>query len=755
MISLKRILLNNIVVHKNTEFVFEPGITVIRGQNGSGKSILFNTISNVLNGSMPFSVKKRDSKSVHSKNSKIEIDFINQSSYKVIQQNNDKTLTYEIFKDGESVDPRTISIASEYLHKAFPVSPEIYFSLIHLLPYRGNIIRTGSGSQRKQFFEQLFNLKYSDDILTIIKSKLSDLKNMLERKTIYDDELKSLTFTENLDSLKETLLSVNKDFDVINTEYSKKSELLQKVSSINTLKGTLVTNQTLEDLLQYKIKFDNKLKHIRELKEDLQTKIKLYKENDLLIDQYNSLKVTLEDTKFSVLTKTTEEYQNIINKINQIIPDKEKFYQNALENNAAYDKMRALEQTVNLLKTKFDSYDDALQKISNAVSETQKQNALITKLMNVADSTECPLCGSPLNKDDIAKLIDNARRIIKDYSDLLLNKETILSYYKLREQNIEFIDVKPVLDKLTSLREKLALANDRLALSKEKERLELQFNSLPKIQVLDKPDESKLKLYGDAIEKGESMILNVNKDIDTFNYINKLENDLLEYGSIDCEKFANDNKELVNKLTELSRIKADLSSKITLAESDNEKIVSINEKLDKIEKETVDFPIYEALVKAYGPKGIKIDQIKYIAEAFCANLNKYSSLLFSKKINFSVNVDNTNFNIYYEIDNRQISDVCTMSGAESRLFMLLCLISLLPFIPENLRCDTVILDEIESGMSDSTRKFVSENFYKELLNIVPKIIIVTPMSQKEFFVNSDREYEIKLKDSVTQLERVL
>ena len=58
MIELDSVHLKNIVTHKDTFFKFEDGISIIRGQNGVGKSVLFSTLSNVLYSNPPLSNKK-------------------------------------------------------------------------------------------------------------------------------------------------------------------------------------------------------------------------------------------------------------------------------------------------------------------------------------------------------------------------------------------------------------------------------------------------------------------------------------------------------------------------------------------------------------------------------------------------------------------------------------------------------------------------------------------------------------------------
>ena len=58
----------------------------------------------------------------------------------------------------------------------------------------------------------------------------------------------------------------------------------------------------------------------------------------------------------------------------------------------------------------------------------------------------------------------------------------------------------------------------------------------------------------------------------------------------------------------------------------------------------------------------------------------------------------------------QTSDVWYLSQAESKLFPLLSVIALLPLIPQNMRTNLLILDDIESSMSPETRDHVVNNF---------------------------------------------
>ena len=242
----------NNIVNKNNSLDIKPGITVIRGQNGSGKSLLLNCIPNVFDGCPPL-LKKKDAKAIHSGNSAIGIKYkFNNDEYKVSQICNKNSLTYKISKNDEELDPRTSSIAKEYLEKIFPISTSQYYSLVHLTPYRASVLLSGTGPQRKEFFEELFHLNISENTLESVKAQLNILKRNQDEKDILTNRLKDLTFVEDIDKLKEEYVKIDEEHKTLDKQYQEYSKNIQIITSISTyrsqLKSGLSENEVREKL---------------------------------------------------------------------------------------------------------------------------------------------------------------------------------------------------------------------------------------------------------------------------------------------------------------------------------------------------------------------------------------------------------------------------------------------------------------------------------------------------------------------------
>jgi energy-coupling factor transporter ATP-binding protein EcfA2 len=87
-----------------------------------------------------------------------------------------------------------------------------------------------------------------------------------------------------------------------------------------------------------------------------------------------------------------------------------------------------------------------------------------------------------------------------------------------------------------------------------------------------------------------------------------------------------------------------------------------------------------------------------------------------------------------------VSDVRNLSGAESNSFQLLCLISLLPLLPDNERVNLVILDEPTSHQDVVSRELFHTRYIPVLREVVPSVYVVDnhrdplPKDAKEWVV---------------------
>ena len=751
MIEFEKIALKNIVVHKNSSFEFKDGISVVRGSNGAGKSLIFNSLANLFFSAPPL-LKKKDAKILHSEDSAIGAKFkFSNKEYRVVQECKKASLNYKIEENGVNLEPRTISIARDILEKSFPISESHYYSLIHLTSYRPFILLSGTGPQRKEFFEELFHLNVSEYIGEKIKEEYNALKREKDEASILSEQLKDLTYVEDIENLKKLCTDKDSEYKELEERYNSYTKNVSLITSFETYKSQLVHPEMALEEVEGKIaKVENGIKKLEELSSNLKLNIKLYEQNEDNREKLSELKKQLKD--YSSISESSEsikeEYSSLKAKGEELI----KRIKDAEYTNSIVEEIAKLEKCVSKENREL-SFEEYLKKISVAESQIKEKEKIIEKLNTIQNETTCPLCQQPLSEDNIKCLIATLNNDILYTGMVLSGKSETIKWFKLKDDNLEEIDISALESELKGIKTTLSELKEKHSRAKEKERIEREIAAFPKIvEFSEKPDSNLLIEYEAKIEKGRNSLERLKSDQRIHKELNKL--DLSGISISDKEGIQNKILELQPKLSELNEERMKLNTSLKIGSEQNSRYKKIEARIKEIKDKLVSIPVYEALIKAYSAKGIRIAQIAYLAEMFCNNLNKYANMVFNKKIKFYVNVDANNFNILAERNNR-ISDVSQLSGQESRFFMLLCALSLLPFIPEKLRCDTIILDEIEAGVSEENRKYlVNQGFFNALQKIVKKIIIVTPMSASEYYMEANQEYFISLRDGASCIERI-
>lgn len=124
---------------------------------------------------------------------------------------------------------------------------------------------------------------------------------------------------------------------------------------------------------------------------------------------------------------------------------------------------------------------------------------------------------------------------------------------------------------------------------------------------------------------------------------------------------------------------------------------------------------------------MKKAMVQQISVKLCELLNYYASLVFEQPYTFSLVWDSQIQLICERRVGKQslVSDVRKLSGAESKLFTVILVLSLLSFIPMEKRPSLMLLDEPTANMSAET----TQAFMKLLVmlqKVVPCIVVITP-----------------------------
>jgi DNA repair exonuclease SbcCD ATPase subunit len=89
-----------------------------------------------------------------------------------------------------------------------------------------------------------------------------------------------------------------------------------------------------------------------------------------------------------------------------------------------------------------------------------------------------------------------------------------------------------------------------------------------------------------------------------------------------------------------------------------------------------------------------------------------------------------------------------MSGAESRLFIFLFVMALLPLIPSDRRMNTLILDEPDSNMDEATLEVFTSSLLPRLAKVVPCLIVISP---RDYAPNQANIYTVVKENGASRL----
>ena len=227
-----------------------------------------------------------------------------------------------------------------------------------------------------------------------------------------------------------------------------------------------------------------------------------------------------------------------------------------------------------------------------------------------------------------------------------------------------------------------------------------------------------------------------NEDYDTLlsrirKELESIEDDIAEADD-DRAKIREELEELsvgLDGYTKLSKTIADMEPKI--------------ERLRKLERQE---RITAALVKAYGPTGLKVTRLRYLLSKIRQTLPAWTSLLFTEK-NFTIDVTGSEKKIGFEITqlrkhgerptkNKRTKkigdgeytisyDAKFASGSERTRISMCLLLTLGDIASQEKSCNLQVLDELERGVDTPSKRIIAEDVVQMLRYMKPSLFLIT------------------------------
>lgn len=693
------------------------GLVSIQGNTGVGKSSVWDILETIIYGSTPEGFKKDEL-------TKNEDDC----EYKLIMEKNDEDIvatlqrknkkwSYDIQKGNSPRTDHTYFDAIKTITSLVGLTKDEFEGSVHLTQSAQHMLIKGSLSERKDYISAFFGIdnRYDEVHLATKKEfdkvteKIQKLAGLSHSKQMLETELKNMDL-KDIEPLQNKINSLQKSLD----------ENVTKLTSVDTKLATLS---------QY-------TKHLPSASEYAYPEEKL---------------VSIEDKIAALSSKLT--YCNQIQTQNKI----------AIANNAKLDQLEfEISDVINnnlgtdLAKIPLFEYETELRDLQALKKQHQSLYSLKQEIAQIPDVKElpvarieeelvnlqvahqthlknksakergiCPECGSVFTVQDVRKDMEIIAEIKQNLTALSQDYNTI----KTRNQNAKrrswiMEQLKGVPDFSDQHDLRIGYLDKQITAKKKYDSLQSKLSMLTRLVVDTSMDE-----FGDIpteIQQLETLKVKVKNCIfskkmlpvppeETEETLAALKADA-HHQILNLKTFISSTSQAIGESKAMREAHARLTTQLKEIET---KLFA----LEDLKKEEY---FWSKLVEAYGPRGLRVQQLEKMMDLILRHLPVYVSILFNEKsLTFSHKVDANNVRI---LATRELldsdgntkgvfqHDIGGFSGGEKDLMSTAFILTLADCIPTQKRANILILDEVDKQLDEG----IKFRFTNELLPMLKK-----------------------------------
>ena len=760
MIYLTGLDLTNVVTFKKLSVDFDQNLTYVRGlnldsdpasptSNGAGKTLMFSAIANLLYQTTPLALKKKSKKDLlRQRGSSVGLILTADGGpeHEIIQT----STGYKIYADGKDLELRTIPLAEEYISKLFPLSETKFYSTCYLSTQRPYPLQRDTDSNRLQHISDIFNLDMYSGIKDILTVRLRSIKDNELKLSVLEQQL--LGIRKKISELKD--VASLSEYEAAKREYNKstkridllKAQKFELATRERDLSALLAIEQQLDLLRKDYASKKKPASLIVELKasrtacqawdrwsqRSAQSKATL----DKIEKKLNALDLPELPAKEQIAQKKELEARSIklTDSIDKILVVKKLYDAYALTHKELTEELDALGVDASKVDLSVD-YDSEIA----VLKSTLKLQRLLDH--DHGDLNECPTCLSELDIKAIASTVASAKKKLPKLELYSSAAHILTKLNKLEAQ--EAPDTK----RLKALKSKLAKCNADVDECSRQLELHKSIDALleqkadvdiPDVPDVDRPSstvdelDASIELCSSIIDalSSKAILLSNHPDLKELRSADSVVDELNRIKS-QSDELDSTLRQHQDKLSTFAETVSQYEQQQNVEQVYLSEQSQLESKIAKLSESMSDKKILEVLVKAYGTKGLRATAADSVCGLLQTNLNHYRDLIFAEPFTFEVNASETGVSILVDRNNGKpdsVSDVRNLSGAESNSFQLLCLISILPLMPDTDRVNLVILDEPTSHMCPISRTIFNERYLPVLREVVPSTYVISPNS---------------------------
>ena len=716
-IVFKNLIIKNGRVFDDVVIPLEnQGLVSIQGDNGVGKSSIWDILEAIIYGSTPDGYKKDEL----TKNSEdVEYTLTAEKDGETVVatlQRKSKKWSYNILKDGKSYTDHTYYEAIKSLGGIVGLTKDEFEGSVHLTQSAQHMLIKGSLGERKDYISAFFGIdnRY-DEVHLAAKNELESVVGKIERlaglshsRQMLDNELKNL-IVKDMEPLQNKLKTLQNSLEDNSTrlqEIDTKIKTWQEFKMYE--KGSLLFESPEKELQEVESLLASRQANISYATQIQEQNRKAKLNNDKLDEILNSLQNITSQYPHVVDDNTPiEDYENELSDIEMI--KKQNISVSALK--------KELEVLPNVKEIPIAKIEDELVKLQVAYQTYLKNKS-------AKERGICPECGSKFNIQDVQNDLEKIKEVKEHIELLSQDYQTI----KVRNQNAKrrswaLEQLKDIPDFLEIHETRINYLRHFIQILKRYRELENRSKLLSRMVIEDTGDLEKVLSDIGQLQRKKT-------NLEQCIYARKMkpippkenEEDLLKYKAdshnqiLNLKTFINTTLEAIGEYKSINESHARLTVQLKDIEG---KLTEV----DALKKEEY---FWGKMVDAYGPRGLRVQQLEKMMDLILLQLPVYVSILFNEKnLTFKHKVDANNVKILASrevldgkgnVVNRFEHDIGCFSGGEKDLMSAAFILTLADCIPINKRANILVLDEVDAQF-DENIKF---RFTNELLPMLKK-----------------------------------
>ena len=671
-----------------------PGVTVLYGKNllqdgngnAVGKSLMASSIAEIFYDEPIIGTKEDKAKA----GKRFVVFTSGKKTIKITSSFAGKE-KLQVLVDGEDKSGRTNTLTREVLPSYWPITQEEFSTYGYIDASVPHPLARGSSTERKNFFNTFFQLDQMDAEKKVFLKEMQELKKVkaayAELEKIFAEIKGDMLSKEQRIELEEKLGVYQARLDKLTAE----SEESTRISSLMTFK------EFAKDMLDVINSTENAEDELLEARKTLA-------QAEETVDALADYKSYVRDMKA---------YREACEGLDMSRPigELEAAYKKLAKTEARLEVLSEVEKPVppkKVVKPDGDLADieATIRKTRHAISHAKKFATGV-----------CNECGQPVKRVDVKKLqatLEEATNSELAHVEYSVYSKKAKTYRELQAAYEEACT-------------ELAMLSDHLPGIQADADLYKKRSRLVKPTKVEKPT-----VTVDVSKANEAV------RILEFTVTHKENIEALRALPQGSDKKVVDRRQLTSLQDRVYEVK----TKLDLHNTVKSRATKIKTRLEELGNRLRHEEKLAVILEAYADKAMKKMAIEAISAQLVASINRYSSLVFDNyRFEF---VWGTKIQLLVHRNGEPPTDVRKLSGAESMLFTIILVLSLLIFVPKNKRLSLLILDEPTASFSEGTTDLFNK-LLPHVNQVIPSVLVITPKSSirvsgaRELTVLRDRE----------------